>query len=83
MSIKRKGITKGEMVQAIKGHTNALNNIYKHLMFVDDILAKFVNFMGKDDEFANYLKELEESEENGEHKQKERIGSRGSSKASK
>ena len=79
MSIKRKGVTKGDIVGAIKQHGQSIEGMYRHMMFVDDILAKFVAFLGKEDEFAEYLTELDKKakeKQDGEHKQKERKSSR-------
>ena len=86
MSIKRKGVTKGEIVAAIKQHTTSINGIHQHMMFIDDILAKFVNFLGKEDEFSDYLSKLDKeakAKRDGEHKQSERKQSGRSTTTSK
>jgi len=86
MSVKRKGVTKSDIVRAIKLHSNTIESINRHMMFVDDILAKFVNFLGKEDEFSEYLIKLDEeakAKKDGEHKQPKRKRSGRSTTTSK
>ena len=86
MSVQRKGVTKGDIVRAIKQHTKSIDGMYRHMMFIDDILAKFVNFLGKEEEFSDYLLKLDKeakAKEDGKHKQPKRKQSRRSSTTSK
>ena len=49
MSIKRKGVTRGEIVKALKDHDLALQGMYKHILLIDDVLAKYIA-MNKDED---------------------------------
>ena len=79
MSIQRKSVTKSDIVREIKAQGTTLQSMYQHMMFIDDILAKFVNFLEKEDEFAEYLTKIEED---GKSKQQERERGRGNSATS-
>ena len=79
MSIQRKSVTKSDIVREIKAQGNTITSMYQHMMFIDDILAKFVNFLEKEDEFAEYLTKIEED---GKSKQQEREQGRGNSATS-
>ena len=82
MSIKRKGVTKGEMVKVIKDHDIAMQNMYRHILLIDDVLAKYIAMNKDEDKLAEFMNPPKE-EENGEHKQPKRKRSRRSNKTSK
>ena len=82
MSIKRKGVTKGDMVKALKDHDIAMQNMYRHILLIDDVLAKYIAMNKDEDKLAKFMNPLKE-EEDGKHKQPKRKRSRTSSKTSK
>ncbi len=61
--IKRKGVTKGDILRAIKHQTDALNNMNNHIMFIDDILSNFITFMKMEKEFEDFLKQRNATDE--------------------
>tara|TARA_R100000458_G_C8274353_1_gene249288 strand:- start:470 stop:664 length:195 start_codon:yes stop_codon:yes gene_type:complete len=61
--IKRKGVTKGDIIRAIKNQTDALNNMNNHIMFIDDILSNFITFMKMEKEFEDFLKQRNATDE--------------------
>ena len=83
MSIKRKGVTKGDMVKALKEHDTVMQNMYRHLLLIDDVLAKYIAMNKDEDRLANFMNPPKEEEKNGEHKQPKRKRSRRSTKTSK
>jgi|TARA_Y100000296_G_C5157518_1_gene249963 hypothetical protein len=85
MSIKRKGITKGDMVKALKDHDIAMQNMYRHILLIDDVLAKYIAMNKDEDKLAEFMHPPTEEEEkkNGEHKQSKRKRSRGNPSPSK
>jgi len=83
MSIKRKGITKGDMVKALKDHDIAMQNMYRHILLIDDVLAKYIAMNKDEDKLSEFMHPPTEEEENGEHKQPKRKRSRRSTKTSK
>tara|TARA_R100000008_G_C3559871_1_gene155464 strand:- start:545 stop:796 length:252 start_codon:yes stop_codon:yes gene_type:complete len=83
MSIKRKGVTKGDMVKALKDHDIAMQNMYRHILLIDDVLAKYIAMNKDEDKLAEFMNPPKKEEENGEHKQPKRKRSRRSTKTSK
>ena len=83
MSIKRKGVTKGEMVKVIKDHDIAMQNMYRHILLIDDVLAKYIAMNKDGTKLADFMNPPKEEAKNGEHKQPKRKRSRRSSKTSK
>ena len=82
MSEKRKAVTKGDIVNALKNHDIAMQNMYRHILLIDDVLAKYIAMNKDEDKLAEFMNPPKE-EENGEHKQPKRKRSRRSSKTSK
>jgi len=79
--IKRKGVTKGDMVRAIKDLHFELQLIKKYVLTLDNILDKYVDMKKDGDKFKKYLEKL--VKEQSEHKQKKRKSSGRSNKSSK
>ena len=73
MSIKRKGITKGEMVQALKHHEQSIQYLTNHILLIDDVVAKYIKMNKHEDKLADFMNP---EEKNGEPKQKKRKRSR-------
>jgi len=84
MSIKRKGVTKGDIVKELKNHEFALQNMYRHILLIDDVLAKYIDMKKDGEALSDFMKPKEEEEKkNGEHKQSKRKRSRGNPSPSK
>ena len=82
--IKRKGVTKGDIVKALQQHDNVLQNMYRHILLIDDVLAKYIDMKKDGNALADFMKPKEEEEKkNGEHKQPKRKRSRGNATTSK
>ena len=79
MSIKRKGVTKGEIVSNIKGLIETqdkivqwLKAINEKLNLVDNVLGAYVAYKGDSDEFTKYIEEKTEKEKAKPKKNKSR-----------
>ena len=79
MSIKRKGVTKGDIVKELKNHEFALQNMYRHILLIDDVLAKYIAMNKDETKLADFMNPPKEEVKNGEHKQPKRKRSRKSS----
>tara|TARA_Y100000589_G_C27071363_1_gene595531 strand:- start:19 stop:246 length:228 start_codon:yes stop_codon:yes gene_type:complete len=75
MPIQRKGVTKGDMVRAIKGIELHLMQLQQHIIMIDNILDKYIVMKKDKDKFVKFMKD--------EHKQEQRKQSRKSTKTSK
>ena len=75
MPIQRKGVTKGDMVRAIKGIELHLMQLQQHIVMIDNILDKYIIMKKDKDKFKKFMQD--------EHKQKQRKQSRKSTKTSK
>jgi|TARA_R100001079_G_C4450322_1_gene153387 hypothetical protein len=75
MPIQRKGVTKGDMVRAIKGIELHLMQLQQHIVMIDNILDKYIIMKKDKDKFKKFMED--------EHKQKQRKQSRKSTKTSK
>ena len=83
MSIKRKGVTKGDMVKALKDHDIAMQNMYRHILLIDDVLAKYIPMNKDEDKLADFMNPETEEKKNGKHKHSKRKRSRGKPTTSK
>ena len=54
MSIKRKGITKGEMVQALKHHEQSIQYLTNHILLIDDVVAKYIKMNNSQKDIFNF-----------------------------
>ena len=77
MSIKRKGVTRGEIVKALKDHDLALQGMYKHILLIDDVLAKYIAMNKDEDKLSEFMNPETEEKKNGKHKHSKRKRSRG------
>lgn len=75
MPIQRKGVTKGDMVRAIKGIELHLMQLQQHIVIIDNILDKYIIMKKDKDKFKKFMED--------EHKQEQRKQSRKSTKTSK
>tara|TARA_R100000353_G_scaffold104275_2_gene75343 strand:+ start:280 stop:507 length:228 start_codon:yes stop_codon:yes gene_type:complete len=75
MPIQRKGVTKGDMVRAIKGIELHLMQLQQHIVMIDNILDKYIIMKKDKDKFKKFMED--------EHKQEQRKQSRKSTKTSK
>jgi hypothetical protein len=75
MPIQRKGVTKGDMVRAIKGIELHLMQLQQHIIMIDNILDKYIVMKKDKDKFVEFME--------NEHKQEQRKQSRKSTKTSK
>lgn len=75
MPIQRKGVTKGDMVRAIKGIELHLMQLQQHIVMIDNILDKYIVMKKDKDKFVKFME--------NEHKQEQRKQSRKSTKTSK
>jgi hypothetical protein len=75
MPIQRKGVSKGDMVRAIKGIELHLMQLQQHIVMIDNILDKYIIMKKDKDKFKKFMED--------EHKQKQRKQSRKSTKTSK
>lgn len=75
MPIQRKGVTKGDMVRAIKGIELHLMQLQQHIIMIDNILDKYIVMKKDKDKFVKFME--------NEHKQEQRKQSRKSTKTSK
>ena len=75
MPIQRKGVTKGDMVRAIKGIELHLMQLQQHIVMIDNILDKYIVMKKDKDKFIEFME--------NEHKQEQRKQSRKSTKTSK
>jgi|TARA_B100001287_G_C22437959_1_gene414598 hypothetical protein len=75
MPIQRKGVTKGDMVRAIKGIELHLMQLQQHIVMIDNILDKYIVMKKDKDKFVEFME--------NEHKQEQRKQSRKSTKTSK
>jgi hypothetical protein len=82
MSTKRKGVTKGDMVKALNDHDIAMQNMYKHILLIDDVLANYIK-MNKDEDNLSGFMNPKTKEEDGKPKQPKRKQSRRSTTTSK
>lgn len=75
MPIQRKGVSKGDMVRAIKGMELHLMQLQQHIVMIDNILDKYIIMKKDKDKFVEFME--------NEHKQKKRKQSRKDTKTSK
>ena len=75
MPIQRKGVTKGDMVRAIKGIELHLMQLQQHIVMIDNILDKYIIMKKDKDKFKKFMED--------EHKQKQRKQSTKSTKTTK
>jgi hypothetical protein len=75
MPIQRKGVSKGDMVRAIKGIELHLMQLQQHIVMIDNILDKYIVMKKDKDKFVEFME--------NEHKQEQRKQSRKSTKTSK
>jgi hypothetical protein len=75
MPIQRKGVSKGDMVRAIKGIELHLMQLQQHIVMIDNILDKYIVMKKDKDKFVEFME--------NEHKQKQRKQSRKDTKTSK
>ena len=75
MPIQRKGVTKGDMVRAIKGIELHLMQLQQHIVMIDNILDKYIIMKKDKDKFKKFMED--------EQKQEQRKQSRKSTKTSK
>ena len=55
MSIKRKGVTRGDIVKALKEHDIAMQGMYKHILLIDDVLAKYIAMNKDEDKLSEFM----------------------------
>ena len=75
MPIQRKGVSKGDMVRAIKSMELHLMQLQQHIVMIDNILDKYIIMKKDKDKFVEFME--------NEHKQKKRKQSRKDTKTSK
>ena len=75
MPIQRKGVSKGDMVRAIKGIELHLMQLQQHIVMIDNVLDKYIVMKKDKDKFVEFME--------NEHKQKQRKQSRKDTKTSK
>ena len=75
MPIQRKGVSKGDMVRAIKGIELHLMQLQQHIVMIDNILDKYIVMKKDKDKFVKFMED--------EHKQTKRKQSRKDTKTSK
>ena len=79
--IKRKGVSKGDIVQSIQNLDIACQNMYRHILLLDDVIAKYIDMKGDSEKLQKFINKKEK--EDGKHKQPKRKRSRTSTKTSK
>ena len=82
MSEKRKAVTKGDIVNALKNHDIAMQNMYKHILLIDDVLANYIKMNDDETKLSNFMNPKDKKKD-GKHKQPKRKQSRRSSTVSK
>ena len=64
MAIKRKGVTRGDLVRAIKGLERAIDVMHYRVNSIEAIIDKYIELQDNGDEFADFLeKEFNSDEE--------------------
>ncbi len=53
--IKRKGVSKGDIVQSIKNIDIACQNMYRHILLLDDVIAKYIDMKGDGDKLQKFI----------------------------
>ena len=79
--IKRKGVTKGDMVRAIKELHFEVQGLQRYVMMIDNVVDKYIHMNKDEKKLKKYLEKL--AKEVNEHKQKKRKSSGRSTKPSK
>jgi len=79
--IKRKGVTKGDMVRAIKELNFEIQGLQRYVMMIDNVVDKYIRMNKDEKKLQKYLEKLGKKEI--EHKQKKRKSSGRSTKVSK
>jgi len=80
--IKRKGVTKGDMVRAIKELHFELQQLARHLMMIDNVVDKYIRMNKDEKKLQKYMEKLLKEKKN-ERKQPKRKSSGRSNKSSK
>ena len=79
--IKRKGVTKGDMVRAIKDLHFEIQGLKRYVMMIDNVVDKYIRMNKDEKKLQKYLEKV--MKEASEHKQKKRKSSGRSTKPSK
>ena len=79
--IKRKGVTKGDMVRAIKDLHFEIQGLQRYVMMIDNVVDKYIRMNKDEKKLQKYLEKV--MKEASEHKQKKRKSSGRSTKVSK
>ena len=78
--IKRKGVTKGDMVRAIKDLYFQIQGLQRYAMMIDNVVDKYIRMNKDEKKLKKYLEKV--MKEASEHKQKKRKSSGRSNKSS-
>ena len=69
--IKRKGVTKGDLVRSIKALWRVAQSIDRRIVNVENVLAEYIDYNKDEKKFAKYLdRKVEEIIEDEEKKSK-------------
>ena len=79
--IKRKGVTKGDMVRAIKDLHFQIQGLQRYVVMIDNVVDKYIHMNKDENKLKKYLEKI--AKEKSEHKQKKRKSSGRSTKTSK
>ena len=79
--IKRKGVTKGDMVRAIKELHFEVQGLQRYVMMIDNVVDKYIRMNKDENKLQKYIEKA--MKEASEHKQKKRKSSGRSTKPSK
>jgi len=79
--IKRKGVTKGDMVRAIKDLHFEIQGLQRYVMMIDNVVDKYIRMNKDEKKLKKYLEKV--MKEASEHKQKKRKSSGRSNTPSK
>jgi|ETNmetMinimDraft_30_1059905.scaffolds.fasta_scaffold184176_1 hypothetical protein len=77
----RKSVTKSDIVRALKEHDNAMEMMYRHILLIDDVFAKYIDMKKDGDALAKFMNAT--PKEDGKPKQPKRKRRRRSTSASK
>tara|TARA_R100000656_G_scaffold114208_1_gene86577 strand:- start:28 stop:282 length:255 start_codon:yes stop_codon:yes gene_type:complete len=83
--IRRKGVTKGDMVRAIKELHFELQQVTRHLIMIDGIVDNYIHMNKDEKKLKKFMTEMvkEQQKKKDEHKQEQRKSSGRSTKTSK
>jgi len=69
VAIKRKGVTRGDLVRAIKSLERGLDILNYRVGSVEAIIDKYIELQGNGDEFADFLEQEFSDNENDDEEE--------------